>query len=104
MANLPIDLTQSTGHHVHLELTIVSIPLPDDNCFGIATERDKVGVVNGQFRGNTFLSTVRWAHGAVGEYQGVRGLNGRLTGTCYAVNDPSYQAVWHSDQPVVGNF
>ncbi|MFI1767691.1 hypothetical protein ACH41H_37390 [Streptomyces sp. NPDC020800] len=65
------------------------------NLYGSAVQGDIVGtLLNGAVNGQNIYFTISWSNGAVGRYTGVRGTDGRLSGTTFDLNNPSSQATW----------
>lgn len=65
------------------------------NLYGSAVQGDMVGtLLNGAVDGQNIYFTISWSNGAVGRYTGVRGTDGRLSGTTFDLNNPSNQATW----------
>jgi hypothetical protein len=54
--------------------------------------------LNGRISDTQFLVTVKWNANSTGEYNGTFGIDGRLTGHTFDVNNPSSQAFWFSDR------
>ncbi|MER6386118.1 hypothetical protein ACWDBD_47550 [Streptomyces sp. NPDC001118] len=65
------------------------------NLYGSAVQGDMVGtLLNGAVDGQNIYFTISWSNGAVGRYTGVRGADGRLSGTTFDLNNPASQATW----------
>ncbi|MGW3208944.1 hypothetical protein [Streptomyces sp. NPDC001135] len=65
------------------------------NLYGPAVQGDMVGtLLNGAVDGQNIYFTISWSNGAVGRYTGVRGVDGRLSGTTFDLNNPASQATW----------
>ncbi|WP_374775469.1 hypothetical protein OG756_24100 [Streptomyces sp. NBC_01310] len=47
---------------------------------------------------NNIYFVVGWNHGPVGRYTGVRGPDGRLSGTTVDLTNPSSQASWYTQR------
>ncbi|MFE9633807.1 hypothetical protein [Streptomyces sp. NPDC006463] len=67
--------------------------------FGTVSSGNTVGTLReGSVDGNNIYFTVGWNHGPVGRYTGVRGPDGRLSGTTVDLNNPSSQASWFTER------
>lgn len=78
-ATVQVNLTQDGNGHL----------------FGTVSSGSTVGTLeSGAVDGNNISFTVRWNHGPVGRYTGVRGADGRLSGTTYDLTNPSSHANW----------
>ncbi|MFD6973519.1 hypothetical protein [Streptomyces sp. NPDC059949] len=54
--------------------------------------------LEGSVDGNNIYFVVGWNHGPVGRYTGVRGPDGRLSGTTVDLTNPSSQASWYTQR------
>ncbi|MFD5624086.1 hypothetical protein [Streptomyces yangpuensis] len=67
--------------------------------FGTVSSGNTVGTLReGSVDGNNIYFIVGWNHGPVGRYTGVRGPDGRLSGTTFDLTNPSSQATWRTDR------
>ncbi|MFJ2592141.1 hypothetical protein [Streptomyces erythrochromogenes] len=67
--------------------------------FGTVSSGNTVGTLReGSVDGNNIYFVVGWNHGPVGRYTGVRGPDGRLSGTTFDLTNPSSQATWRTDR------
>uniref|UniRef100_A0AAU2JS67 Uncharacterized protein n=1 Tax=Streptomyces sp. NBC_00049 TaxID=2903617 RepID=A0AAU2JS67_9ACTN len=67
--------------------------------FGTVSSGNTVGTLrDGSVNGNDIYFTVGWSHGPVGRYTGVRGADGRLSGTTVDLTNPSSQATWFTER------
>ncbi|WP_051700556.1 hypothetical protein [Streptomyces sp. NRRL F-4474] len=67
--------------------------------FGTVSSGNTVGTLReGSVDGNNIYFVVAWNHGPVGRYTGVRGPDGRLSGTTFDLTNPSSQATWRTDR------
>jgi hypothetical protein len=57
---------------------------------------------SGELSDGEFHCVVFWENGPVGDYQARFGMDGRLRGSTYDVNDPVNQALWHSQKQFSG--
>ncbi|WP_328927248.1 hypothetical protein OG429_23560 [Streptomyces sp. NBC_00190] len=89
------DLYQ-TNATVHMNLTQDA----DGNLFGTVSSGNTVGTLEagGAVDGENIYFTVRWNHGPVGRYTGVRGADHRLSGTTFDLTNPSSHANWSTQR------
>lgn len=67
--------------------------------FGSVHSGNTVGTVReGSVDGQNIYFVIGWSHGPVGRYTGVRGPDGRLSGTTYDLTNPSSQASWSTER------
>lgn len=57
--------------------------------------------LNGRLADNRIVMTVEWGPGSVGEYNGVFGVDDRLTGHTFDIRNPGSQATWFTTQGFV---
>lgn len=58
-----------------------------------------VGTVRtGSVDGQDIYFEIGWSHGPIGRYSGVRGPDGRLSGTTYDLTNPSSHANWSTQR------
>ncbi|WP_441249410.1 hypothetical protein [Kitasatospora sp. McL0602] len=90
------DLYQSNGSNARVNLS------QDGNghLYGSATSGDMVGTLQdgALVDGEHIYFTITWNNGPVGRYTGVRGADGRLSGTTVDLSDPSSQATWFTQR------
>ncbi|MEU3778447.1 hypothetical protein AB0F11_35655 [Streptomyces sp. NPDC032472] len=61
--------------------------------YGTVSSGNTVGTLqDGSVDGQNIYFTIGWSHGPVGRYTGVRGPDGRLSGTTVDLTNPSSQA------------
>ncbi len=67
--------------------------------YGTVSSGSTVGTLReGSVDGNNIYFVVGWNHGPVGRYTGVRGPDGRLSGTTVDLTNPSSQASWYTQR------
>ncbi|MEU6866807.1 hypothetical protein ABZ924_26700 [Streptomyces sp. NPDC046876] len=82
-ATVKVDLTQDAAGHL----------------YGTVTSGNTVGTLrDGAVDGQNIYFTIGWSHGPVGRYTGVRGPDGRLSGTTFDLTNPSSQATWFTER------
>lgn len=89
---------QGTGHHVHCSIetdTHVRGTAPHRHDFrGSATEADKVGIIEGSNTASQCNFRIHWGHGPVGVYNGQFDFNGFLTGINFEEQHPDRQTTF----------
>ncbi|MFD8986368.1 hypothetical protein, partial [Streptomyces sp. NPDC059564] len=67
--------------------------------FGSVRSGNTVGTVRtGSVDGQNIYFEIGWSHGPIGRYSGVRGPDGRLSGTTYDLTNPSSHANWSTER------
>jgi hypothetical protein len=85
------------GNGFDVGLCVGHGPSPD------GAAKQKQGSIGGHFNhgelsAQEFHIVIFWDNGATGDYSGTVGIDGRLRGITFDVNNPQSQALWHSEK------